>query len=305
MSTGEAISVVVATRNRPAQLRDCLVALAAGTAAGDEVIVVDSCSSSPATDQVARSLGARLLRCERPGASLARNTGWRAAAHDVVAFVDDDVRVSPGWAHAVRAAAAAHPDRAFFTGRIGLLAEEQGGERPVALFDEEVAFDIDGAAVDGFGHGANLVVRRPALDAVGGYDEALGPGTTHPSAEDLDLVDRLVGAGFTGRYQPEMVAVHVQWRGRPQLLRLEWGYGVGQGARLARLRRADRTRYRALRRVVWRQAGLEAAVQAARQRYEFGVLCTVVRLAGTAVGTMTSPEPRLLGPGVRPAASAR
>ena len=55
-----------------------------------------------------------------------------------------------------------------------------------------------------FGAGANWGVRRTGLDAVGGFDERLGPATWFAAAEDADLYDRLVLAGYVGRYCPDV-----------------------------------------------------------------------------------------------------
>jgi GT2 family glycosyltransferase len=281
---GQPLSIVVATRDRPHMLAGCLDALASSVGPADEVIVVDSCSRGADTAAVARAHAVRSLRCDRPGASLARNTGWRAASHATVAFVDDDVRVDARWAGGVRAAVRAYPDAAFFTGRLVVAPAETGAERPVAIFDVPETFVIERSMLVDFGHGANLAARRSALEAVGGYDEAFGPGARWRAAEDLDLVDRLLAAGMTGRYVPDAEASHMQWRRRPDFVKLEWGYGIGQGARLGRLRKTDPHRFRRLSRIVWREQGTAQLAGLVRARYEFGALLAVTRLAGTAFG---------------------
>ncbi|HAM03112.1 MAG TPA: hypothetical protein DCQ30_12940 [Acidimicrobiaceae bacterium] len=283
---GERLTVVVATRDRPDHLDACLRALAASVAPSDEILVIDSASSSTRTSEVAAAHRVRTLRVPAPGASRARNLGWRAAETAVVAFVDDDVRVDPSWAQGMRRAFVAHPEAAFVSGRLSLLTEDLGARRPVAFIDYDQPHVIDSSLVDDLGHGANLAIRRSALLAVGGYDERLGPGATWPAAEDLDLVDRLLGAGYAGRYEPSALAYHVQWRGRRHLPALEWRYGLGQGARLARLRRADPSRYRALARLVWRDRGLRELRGCLLRREELGSLLVVSRLTGTAVGQL-------------------
>ena len=65
------ISVVVPTRDRAEHLTACLEALRRELRPGDELVVVDSASATPAEQAT--------LRAPRPGASLARNLGWRAA----------------------------------------------------------------------------------------------------------------------------------------------------------------------------------------------------------------------------------
>ncbi|HUY65152.1 MAG TPA: glycosyltransferase [Acidimicrobiales bacterium] len=293
---GLALSVVIATRDRPHLLDDCLDACERALGPDDEIVVVDSASTSPATAELVGRRRARLVRCKVPGASLARNAGWRAALSPLVAFVDDDVRVAPGWAEAWRRAFGADGDLGFATGRLTAPPDGDLGLRPVAVFDEPEAAEIGPWSVGGFGHGANMAVRRADLEAVGGFDETLGPGTRWYAGEDLNLFDRLVAAGSRGRYVPSAEAWHMQWRTRRQLMTLEWRYGVGQGARLVKLRRIDPARARPLVRVTQWDEGVKAVLAAARRGWKFTTASTALRMVGTAVGavscaTRSRPQP--------------
>lgn len=278
---GVTLSVVVATRDRPQLLDDCLLSLRNALSADDELIVVDSASISASTAAVATARGARLVRCSKPGTSLARNTGWRAARGVWVAFVDDDVRVDAQWARALRVAAAERPQTAFLTGRLRL---HRPTERPVAVFDAERAVSIDRYTVADVGHGANFAVRRDALEAVGGFDESLGPGARWHAGEDLELIDRLVVAGFEGRYEPAVCGYHEQWRTLRDLYSLEWSYGLGQGARLALLWRLDRNRCWAAAKKTTFESGVVELCQSILRRWKRNALRALIRLAGTAVG---------------------
>lgn len=280
----DGLSVVVPTRDRPELLARCVAALAHSLGPGDELLVVDSASAHPVAPLPALPFAARVVRCELPGTSRARNAGWRAATRSLVAFVDDDVRVTPEWAASAVAAAARHPDTAFFTGRVTVPPDASEVSRPVAVLDDDAPAVIDVTSVGSLGHGANLVVRRDALDAVRGFDEALGPGTRLPAAEDYDLFDRLLSSGATGRYEPEIAVYHEQWRDRRALLKLDWTYGIGGGARLAKLLRTDRVRARAAARVAFWTWGLKPAVRDLRAGYQFGAAYALLRVAGTFVG---------------------
>jgi glycosyltransferase involved in cell wall biosynthesis len=252
---------------------------------GDEVIVVDSASHSDDARRLAHSSGVRFLRCDLPGASRARNAGWRAAGNDIVAFVDDDVRVTPDWAAGVAAAFAAHPDVDFMTGTTDFLPGEEFTSRPVAIKkDLEPQRFTAGARADLIGHGANLAVRRSALARVGGFDERLGPGTPLRAAEDLDLFDRLLAAGSDGRYEPAAAASHAQWRTRAELLALDWGYGIGSGARVAKLLRVDRPRAVVAARAFFWGWGLYYVGRYARERRPFLTLTSLVRVIGGVAG---------------------
>jgi glycosyltransferase involved in cell wall biosynthesis len=271
------VSVVVATRNRPEQLRECLAAITAVLRPGDELVVVDSASTTGETARVAALAGARMLRLDVPGASRARNAGWRAARHTHVAFTDDDCRPQPGWLDAL----ASHPDAAFVTGRV---EAPEPVDRPVAVKTDTEPAPLDASSREPLGASNNLLVRREVLERVGGFDERLGPGTWPEAAEDLALFDRLLHAGGTGRYEPKALVLHEQWRPRRALVRLDWGYGKGQGARIALLEGLDRGRSRDRRRRLLWDEGAASALRDLRAGYEFGALTTAVRTVGTAVG---------------------
>lgn len=282
------LSVVVPTRDRPAMLDVCLQSLRAALADSDELLVVDSASKDPEVANVALRHGAIYVRCDEPGASRARNEGWTRAAFPLVAFVDDDVRVSVGWASALRGVVADHPEVAFVTGKVDLPPGLGATERPVAVKLDLEPAQLDGSTVGVFGHSANLAVRRDVLQAVDGFDELLGAGGRFRAAEDNDLFDRLVAAGFTGRYEPAVDGYHEQWRGRSEKVRLAWSYGVGMGARLRKLAVTDRARARRVA-VDWLWThGASRLAQAVRHRYEFEIAVILARVAGTAVGLVTS-----------------
>lgn len=279
---GVPVSVVVCTRNRPEQLTRCLAALRASLRPGDELVVVDSASTTGETAQVATAVGARLLRCDRPGSSLARNTGWRAATHGHIAFTDDDVEVEPGWAAAVSAAFAPGVD--FVTGWIAPLRGQETQDRPLPIMLDEEPMVLDGRRTNAIGASANLAVTREALLAVGGFSEDLGPGTWLAAAEDIELFDRLFAAGFRGRYEPAAQVRHDMWRTRREGLSLEWRYGKGMGARLVWLRRLDRGRAGPQTRDALWDAGLRIIGKELREGYQYGVVADAIRLLGMAVG---------------------
>ncbi len=235
-----AITVIVPTRDRAAMLDECLKSIAASARASDELIVVDSASKNDETRSVAIRHGFEHLRCDRPGASLARNLGWNRAHNELIAFVDDDVRVSQGWADALRKVFDEHPEAAFVTGRIELPLGQEDTDRPVALMARPESMILRNGVHETPGHSANLAVRRAALADIGGFDEMLGAGAKLRAAEDADLIDRLYAAGFTGRYDTSVLAWHDQWRSVRQLVRLDFSYGIGAGARVAKLFRTNR-----------------------------------------------------------------
>jgi glycosyltransferase involved in cell wall biosynthesis len=248
---------------------------------------VDSASVDDATRGVADRYGVRCIRAEQPGTSLARNVGWQQAQHALIGFVDDDVLVEPGWADAL-VAALSRPGVDFVTGRIDLPPEQASIEDAVSLLPDPDARTLDRDTRGLFGMSANAGVRRAAVQAIGGFDTRLGPATWFGGGEDNDFFDRLVRAGYTGRYDPDVRVLHVQWRQGRDYLAVQWAYGKGMGARFAKAVLRDRRHARTLIPEVTRLGGVRTAVAdvRTRSRRSWGppIAWRVGALAGFVVG---------------------
>ncbi|HLI01655.1 MAG TPA: mycofactocin biosynthesis glycosyltransferase MftF [Acidimicrobiales bacterium] len=214
-------TVVIPVRDRPAALDRCLGALASATAT--EVVVVDDGSTDPeATATVCRRHGARLLRHPHPrGPGPARNTGLAAVRTPLVAFVDSDCDPPPGWPTALLGHFA-DPLVAAVAARVVPLPAPGGRAR--RYWESTSSLDLgDRPATVAPGTRvayvptANLIARTAALG--GGFDEAL------PVGEDVDLVWRLVEAGWRVRYDPAVEVAHDEPAGQPALLRRRFRYG--------------------------------------------------------------------------------
>ncbi|MFZ9011987.1 MAG: glycosyltransferase family 2 protein, partial [Anaerohalosphaeraceae bacterium] len=85
------ISVVIPAYNAEKHIGRAIDSVLAQTRPADEVIVIDD-GSSDATAEVVRSYGDKIMfiHQENAGASVARNTGIKAATSDWIAFLDAD-----------------------------------------------------------------------------------------------------------------------------------------------------------------------------------------------------------------------
>jgi glycosyltransferase involved in cell wall biosynthesis len=187
-SPGSGFSIVVPTLGRPS-LSVLLEALAAQVAGHTdlEVLVVDDRRTKPEPLDLPHTLGpyVRVLAGRAAGPAAARNAGWRAARHEWVAFLDDDVVPEPDWLAALGAdLAAAAPDVGGSQGRIWVPATP--GRRPT---DWE---RVTAALADGKWITADMAYRRSALAEVGGFDERF------PRAfrEDAEIAARVRAAGW-------------------------------------------------------------------------------------------------------------
>jgi len=91
------VSVVICTKNRPANLRECLSAIARLDPIPSEVLVVDNTQGNQETENLSREFGARYVVEPVPGLSRARNRGLVECDTEIVAFLDDDAIPAPDW----------------------------------------------------------------------------------------------------------------------------------------------------------------------------------------------------------------
>jgi mycofactocin glycosyltransferase len=210
------LTVVVPVRDRAAELDRCLAA--AGSAY--PVVVVDDGSADPAaTAAVCAARGAGLIRRARNGGpGAARNSALAAVSTEFVAFLDSDCVPPLGWIDGL-AGHFADPLVVAVAPRIVAFAPRQPGGPASATLDlggqpARVAPMTRVAYVPT----AALVVRRAALGD--GFDETLRHG------EDVDLVWRLIEAGWRIRYEPGVQVAHADPDSQAALLRRRFRYGT-------------------------------------------------------------------------------
>ena len=177
---------MIPTRDRAAQLRQAVQSVINSTLAptAQDIIVVDD-GSEDETPSVARDLGVRYVRIAGGGPSGSRNAGLRLSESEFVAFLDDDdVWLSDNMVKQLEGLCE-HPAAAFAYGRVLRTNEalEPFGE-PIpppplpsgSILDFVAYYDLQLGAI---------LFRRPAIEAVGGFDPDLR------FTQDSDLLVRL------------------------------------------------------------------------------------------------------------------
>jgi GT2 family glycosyltransferase len=232
------VSVVIPTRARNAYLEVALASIVPqASAAGAEVVVIDDAGPSERTRELVTRAGARYEPHDGPrGLNVARNTGVERSAGDLVVFVDDDVRAHGGWLDALIAAADANPLVDVFAGRIAPSFE---GAHPRSCGLEASPITTlelgDEDRETRFAWGANMAIRRGALERVGPFDTSLEDG-----GDEQEWQERLRSQRASSRviYVARAVVDHRR---------------TGADARLPALARAAYRRGRASRRFdAWR-----------------------------------------------------
>jgi glycosyltransferase involved in cell wall biosynthesis len=197
------LSVVIPTLRRNEKHVRVLDGLEAQSLPPDQFEVVvanDALQEDPAA--VAEQLRGRPYATKNPqaaipGASAARNAGWRAADGEIVLFLDDDVVPVRGLVEEHLSWHARHPGREV--GVLGLVDWAPGIKVTPFMRWVEQGIQFDFGAIQGTEAGwgrfytANASVKRSLLELVGGFDEEGLPF----GYEDLDLAKRMhEQAGF-------------------------------------------------------------------------------------------------------------
>jgi GT2 family glycosyltransferase len=240
------VDVVVVSFNSARFLRRCVAPLV--DVEGVHVVVVDNASSDDSPAAVA-DLPVRLIGNPRNlGFAAGCNQGWRTGTAPYVLFLNPDAVLEEASLRRLVSAAESDPSIAVLGPRIeapdGTIAWSQRRfprlrttyARALFLYRlfphspwaDEVVRDPPAYLVPRFPDwvsGACMLVRRSALDEVGGWDEAF-----FLYCEDIDLCRRMRDRGYVVSFEPSALAVH------------EGGASAPSGATLPRLT-SSRVRY--------------------------------------------------------------
>ena len=178
---------MIPTRGRPAYLEVALSSIVPqARVVGAEVLVIDDAGASHEAREQAQRLGARYEPHERElGLNVARNTGVERSSGGLVVFVDDDIEASPGWLQALLTAAREYPDVDVLAGRIRPRLEGRpphtcGREGPPITTLDLGEHDTEAR----YAWGANMGIRRDALERVGAFDVTLEHGGDEQEWQD-------------------------------------------------------------------------------------------------------------------------
>jgi glycosyltransferase involved in cell wall biosynthesis len=188
------ITVIVCAYNEATFLSACLYSLLSQTRPPNEIIVIDN-ASADATSEIARGVpGVTVIREERKGLVVARETARQAARGEVLAYVDADCRAPLRWLETIERPFAA-PDVVAVTGPYRFYDWDRTGRVLIRLYDWVVAPPTHVLVHGLFGvgailYGGNFAVRRDALARIGGFDSSI-----EFHGEDTNLGRRLTPIG--------------------------------------------------------------------------------------------------------------
>jgi GT2 family glycosyltransferase len=195
-------SIIVPTRDRPAQLAACVAALEALDYPAErvEVIVVED--------------------SEGNGAAAARNRGARRARGELVAFTDDDCVPAPGWLRALAGSWPGDPAVAVGGRTVNGLPENACATASQAIVELVYAHYNAGNRPRFFASN-NLAVPAEGFGDVGGFDESFR------ISEDREFCDRWLRSGRRLAFAPDALLEHRPALDLHEFVQRHFGYGRG------------------------------------------------------------------------------
>ncbi|HVO28389.1 MAG TPA: glycosyltransferase family 2 protein [Candidatus Paceibacterota bacterium] len=192
------LSFVIPAYNEENYIGDCLAAIIAQKRAlpeyDIEIVVVNNASTDGTAAAVEKYPDVKLVNEPRKGIVFARRAGYLASTGDLIANVDADTRITPGWIGKVMTEFARDPRLVALSGPF-IYYDAPRKIRISTRFFYYIGFGfyLINRFVFRIGsmlQGGNFVVRRHALEKIGGYDTTLSF-----YGEDTDIARRLNKVG--------------------------------------------------------------------------------------------------------------
>ncbi|HSL04390.1 MAG TPA: glycosyltransferase [Nitrospiraceae bacterium] len=226
------ISLIVATLGRSTEMERFLEHADKQSYCKFELIVVVDQNSDGRLEDIIKRYESRMaiihLRCS-PGLSKARNAGIRVSSGEIIAFPDDDCWYPPSLLESIVTLFGKNTNWDGLTGRIVNEMNSVSGD---ARFDTESGY-ITLPNLWRRVCSATIFFTRETVEAIGNFDEELGPGAGTPwgGADDIDYVARAIKAGRTIFYDPKICVFHPDLSVAAQADRLgrAYSYGAGMG----------------------------------------------------------------------------
>jgi GT2 family glycosyltransferase len=211
-----ALSIVIPTLGRPETLDEVIAGLKRQQPPIDEVevmVILDAGASAEVAariEAVASPLQMAIHSAECPGASAARNLGWRTARAPLVLFLDDDIVPRPNLVAEHLEWHRANPEP-----EVGVLgAVRWSPQVKVTQFMRwlETGIQFDYGTIETTDvewqrfYSCNVSVKRAMLERVGGFDDIRFPF----GYEDLELALRMSEHGFRLLFNEAAAGEHLK-----------------------------------------------------------------------------------------------
>ena len=223
-----AISIIIPVKNRPQDIRECLMSLASLDYPRDKVeIIVVNDGSTDSTVKMIQTFDIKAIHLPQSiGASACRNLAAREANGDLLGFTDSDCVPHPHWLREL--------SPYFNDEKVGIVGGYVSNFYSRSSLDryEAVKSSLNmgpypikvenGNSSTAYVPSCNLIIRKKAFCEADGFQEDLNVG------EDVDLCWRTRKLGYHLLYVPEGEVKHKHRNDLLHMLRRRYDYGTSE-----------------------------------------------------------------------------
>jgi len=222
--SASSIDIVICTYDREELLCDCLRSLQVQDTGDFKIYLVNNNKSgfSETTSKLIDSLTQiETIHHTIPGLSEARNAGIKKGTNHWIAFLDDDAKVGSDYVRNIHEVIKQEQDWACFGGGIKSWWKYGRPRWLLETFGEKPHLsDVRKQIKEDYNWGSNIIIKRSALEAVGGFPADIGmKGNRIGYAAENIVQMKLREQGHIIGYDPDLVIHHVIAKHK---LKLSW-----------------------------------------------------------------------------------
>jgi glycosyltransferase involved in cell wall biosynthesis len=209
------ITILIATRNRPHQIKQCLKSILQNSFRDYQILIADQ-SDDEKTIEAINSFHSKKINMIRmqKGKSKGLNLLIKKAKTEILAFTDDDCIVDKDWLQTISQTYKNHPKLAgIFGNTYGYKPEDHLQNFCPSLFKVE-KFQIHTFKNLNYYHvglGNNMSLKKSVIEKIGHFQEWLGVGSIGKSGEESEIIFRILKNNFILATNPKMIVYHNRW----------------------------------------------------------------------------------------------
>ena len=228
------ISIIIATKNRPKQLAQCLRSIEVCRYDNLEIILSDQGDFYTTQKMLCKFPHIRIIHLKTPsgGKGAALNIGLTSAKGDIFAFTDDDCIVDAHWLSHIEQYLHNHPSIAGVFGKtVPYRPQLHKGLLCRTTFDSDKPFVTNNPYIIHYkelGIGNNMTFRRIVFKKIKGFKEWLGVGSVSQAGGiEGEFIYRALKNNFILAYEPSIKVEHNKWLTEEEEEILQTKYIVG------------------------------------------------------------------------------
>ncbi len=225
------VSILIATKNRPKKLSDCIKSILKNNFKNFEIIIIDQTKDIFDSNLL---LNKKIRYYHHPGSgkSIALNFAITQTQGNIVSFTDDDCIVHKNWLKKIDFIFKKNLQISGIFGKSLPYQPEKHKNliNPPVFTKENYEIFSNPATIHykEIGLGNNMAFRKSALEKVGLFKTWLGKGSVcQAGGIESELIYRLFSKGYKLAYEPNIIIWHNRWITESENLKQQVKYTIG------------------------------------------------------------------------------